>query len=241
MEKIKTYVEGLDEQLDGGIPKGSIVLIAGAPGTMKSSLAYSILYNNALKDIQGVYLTLEQGDVPALMKGLGYDHEKVGEKVGVLDIGELRYAIDDLSAPVKLSRKDKGDVLGLEFYMSQMRSIRTKIGYQILVIDSLEALESIIKLENRRYEFFYLFKWLKELQSTIFIISEVEPNMLSGTRYDEGYLADGIIHLTLQKVNEVESQRRLQVPKMRGVKHSTDTFALMFEKGGFQVTSLMRQ
>jgi len=40
---IKTFVRGFDEEIGGGIPQGHVVLVAGPPGTMKSSLAYSIL------------------------------------------------------------------------------------------------------------------------------------------------------------------------------------------------------
>jgi KaiC/GvpD/RAD55 family RecA-like ATPase len=48
MRSFKTYIRGFDEEIEGGIPQGHVVLVAGPPGTMKSSLAYSILYNNAL-------------------------------------------------------------------------------------------------------------------------------------------------------------------------------------------------
>ena len=44
---IRTYVTGLDNRIEGGIPKGHIVLIAGESGSMKSSLAWNILYNYA--------------------------------------------------------------------------------------------------------------------------------------------------------------------------------------------------
>ena len=36
--RLKTYIEGFDRALEGGIPQGHIVLMAGTPGTMKSSL-----------------------------------------------------------------------------------------------------------------------------------------------------------------------------------------------------------
>ena len=44
--RVKTYIQGLDEQMSGGVPKGHVVLISGMPGTMKSSVAFNILYNN---------------------------------------------------------------------------------------------------------------------------------------------------------------------------------------------------
>ncbi len=35
MERIKTGVEGFDELVEGGIPKGSFVVVTGGPGTEK--------------------------------------------------------------------------------------------------------------------------------------------------------------------------------------------------------------
>src|SRR5947207_589374 len=46
---VYTHIRGFDEEvLRGGIPQGHVILIRGASGTMKSSLAYYILYHNAL-------------------------------------------------------------------------------------------------------------------------------------------------------------------------------------------------
>ncbi|PJB22140.1 MAG: hypothetical protein CO114_01620, partial [Euryarchaeota archaeon CG_4_9_14_3_um_filter_38_12] len=36
MKRIKTYVEEFDKIVDGGIPAGSVVLVSGTPGSMKS-------------------------------------------------------------------------------------------------------------------------------------------------------------------------------------------------------------
>ena len=61
MDRIRTYIAGMDECLEGGIPAGSVTLICGRPGSMKSSLAYNILYKNAInEDRKSVYVTLEQ-------------------------------------------------------------------------------------------------------------------------------------------------------------------------------------
>ena len=42
-DRLKTYVEGLDEQLSGGIKKGHVILLAGPPGAMKSSMALNMI------------------------------------------------------------------------------------------------------------------------------------------------------------------------------------------------------
>ena len=74
VNRIKSYVKGLDNAMQGGIPENSVILVAGKPGTMKSSFAFNILYHNANKeDMNGVYVTLEQSRESLLsnMDGLG--------------------------------------------------------------------------------------------------------------------------------------------------------------------------
>ena len=57
----KTYIKGFDSELGGGIPQGHIILVAGTPGTMKSTLSYYLLYHNVRKtDARGLYLSFEQ-------------------------------------------------------------------------------------------------------------------------------------------------------------------------------------
>ena len=67
VDRIKTYIEGFDEQLDGGIPKGHIVMLCGTPGTMKSSTAFHILFQNAMLDqIRTLYISLEESKTQLL-------------------------------------------------------------------------------------------------------------------------------------------------------------------------------
>jgi len=60
-ERIPTYVVGLDDRLSGGIPRGHIVLVAGPPGSLKSSFVYRILFYEAKEHAaSGLYLSMEQ-------------------------------------------------------------------------------------------------------------------------------------------------------------------------------------
>jgi len=48
MELVKTGIQGFDTMIQGGIPQGHNILIAGGPGTGKTSFAMEFLYRGAL-------------------------------------------------------------------------------------------------------------------------------------------------------------------------------------------------
>lgn len=47
MERTKTAIQGLDELINGGIPKGASVLVSGGTGTGKTIFASQFIYNGA--------------------------------------------------------------------------------------------------------------------------------------------------------------------------------------------------
>src|SRR5947208_1720979 len=73
MDRVQTHVEGFDEALGGGIPRGSIVLVAGSRGTMKTALTFSMLYATVKAGSKTLYISLEesQEDLRAAMAELG--------------------------------------------------------------------------------------------------------------------------------------------------------------------------
>src|SRR2546422_9631357 len=85
---VKTHIRGFDDDvLRGGIPQGHVVLVRGASGTMKSSLAYYVLYHNPLEGAPGLYVTLEQTAAGLLehIARLGLKATAVSEALPVLD------------------------------------------------------------------------------------------------------------------------------------------------------------
>src|SRR5437879_5796714 len=91
MKRLSTHIEGLDEVLGGGIPEGNVVLVSGAPGTMKTSLTYHILHSSALDGSRGLYVSLEQGRASLIdhTEGLGYRLDDTRGNLSVLDLGTL--------------------------------------------------------------------------------------------------------------------------------------------------------
>jgi KaiC/GvpD/RAD55 family RecA-like ATPase len=231
-----THVDGLDAPvLAGGIPKGSVVLFAGAPGTMKSSLAFAALYHNALKGRKGLYISLEQSRESLVqhMKGLGMDPAAAGGNLSILDLGALRAKLEEARGPA-----------WLDLFKMYTQTLKATFPYEFVVLDSLNALEILAKFERHRREIFELFTWLRGHGATAFVISEVPPESEAGGDYRsfanhrEDYLSDGILHLKLAKRGDFGVQRQIRVVKMRGKRHSTDYHALVFDHG-FRVTRIL--
>jgi len=223
-------VRSLDDVLGGGIPDGFVVLLNGAPGTMKSSFAYSILYQNALREgRKSAYFTLEQGKDLTLehMASLGMADERAAPNITTLDMGNIRKNLNYL----------QGRGTWLELFKMYCNNVMKMDPISVLVVDSLDVLETMAKMEDRRAELYFLFEWLRDLGPLTFLISERPLTFGSGTTPpEEAYLADGIINLEMHPTSDLFIQRRLRVVKMRSTKHETGYYALSFEEGGFEVT-----
>ena len=60
LESVATGVEGLDELLSGGFPRGRVVLLLGGPGSGKTILASQFLYNGVTKyGENGILISLD--------------------------------------------------------------------------------------------------------------------------------------------------------------------------------------
>ena len=231
--KLRTFIDGLDDALYGGIPWGHVVLIQGTPGTMKSSVSFSILLQNANEEGRhGLYLSLEERS-ESLLRQMG----SLGLSPRV-ERGSLVF-LDPRSAKALL--RERSDwIPGLQRALEAIRAAR---GLDLLVVDSLEALEVLAKFKDRRREIYRLFEWLRDLGVTSFVITE-RPDWVVGRhvvqgRWDEDFLADGVIQLRLHDVSDLEVQRRIRVMKMRGTRHEAGYFAFVLDEGRFRVTRAM--
>ncbi len=248
IKRIKTYINGFDENLQGGIPEGHIVLIAGSAGTMKSSVTFNILYNEALNGKTGLYLTLEQSNESLINHciNMGYDLTKVntiiirdlanfreeiakinnhqGGNLIIVDIGCIRKEIKD----VKVSENRSW----LNVIKNIVRRIKTEARLDLFVLDSLSALYVLSRFENPRIELFYIFEFLRDLDITSFLISEIPIDGSKYAEYDEDFLSDGIIHLRLTPFRR-NIVREISVVKMRTTACNNDVFSLEFKNGQF--------
>ena len=231
-ERIKTYISGFDDQMSGGIPEGHIVLLAGTPGSMKSSVAYNLLFHNAKEHgTHALYITLEQSrdSLLAHMAGLGFDQNAAADKLSVVDLGFLRKNVEATEEGKSVT----------EIFKMYAQRLKEKMEYKIVVVDSLPVLNMLSeedrKTTNRRTELFRFFEWLRDLGVTTLLISEVTGVTDTNVK-DENYLADGVIMILKERVGAISNQRRILIDKMRNCHHNGDYFILLFKDGQFQVT-----
>ncbi len=61
MDRVRTGIEGLDQLLYGGFLRGDAILVAGAPGSGKTSLGMQFLYNGITQYQEpGLFITFEE-------------------------------------------------------------------------------------------------------------------------------------------------------------------------------------
>lgn len=228
--KIKTCIDGLDEHMTGGIPQGHVVLISGMPGTMKSTVAYSILFNNAKKENKkGLYISLEQGRESLVdhMAGLGMNNSEVDTLINIVDMAYLRLNMDEEASEAQS---------WMDIFKMYADNLKQNTDYEILVIDSLPVLELLGKMNERREDLFYFFGWLRELGVTTFIVAEASDDRTHVN--EEDFLADGIIRVKKERQG-YDITRQIVIDKMRGVDHNTGYFTLLHDGKDFQLTRVI--
>ncbi|MBA3046063.1 MAG: AAA family ATPase [Candidatus Thermoplasmatota archaeon] len=228
-KRVQTNIPGLDELMAGGIPEGHVVMISGLPGTMKSSLAYNILFNNAkMEGKKGLYISLEQGrdSITDHMACLGMQHTDVESLLSIVDMGYLRLHMDEHNGGAE-------NASWIDIFKMYAENMHEKTEYELLVIDSLPVIELMARMDDRRNDLFHFFGWLRELGVTTFIVSETSED--AGKVLEEDFLSDGIIRVKKERQGQ-DISRQLVIDKMRSTKHNTGLFTLLHDGKEFRLT-----
>lgn len=219
IEKIKTYITGLDEILNGGIPKGNEILIAGPTGSGKTILSLEFLYNGALKGEKGLYVSFEE-DEDAIVRNIaeiGLDISKQIDNKMIRIIKYDPYRFENLTDLLSMNIKETGatrvvidSITAINLYIQDAKDIR-----KILV-----DIQTILRNNN----------------CTAFLISEIpsENNKMISRFGVEEFVSDGIIILYYTRISS-EFSRSVLVWKMRGSTHSRKIHPFKISKEGIVI------
>ena len=198
-----TGIEGLDYLLGGGIPRGSVVLVAGNPGTGKTTFAAKFLYEGAKRGEPGVYLSFVEPkrDFIANMLRLGMDFRELEGK------GLFKF----IEGVTVTSWEDLAEI------MSETLAQAEALGAARMAIDSISAILQIARDVNRVRELLHnlFLRAAKELGITTILIAELPIGAQTVGFGVEEFIVDGVIILKM-KLEKGRIVRYMELRKMRG-------------------------
>lgn len=218
---LPTGVPGLDDVLGGGLPALSFNLIAGGPGTGKTTMAMQLLFATATSARPGLFITL-LGETSLKMlryqqRFAFFDEAAVGDRVHFLNLSEEALG-GDLDAV-------------LARIVHEVDTLRPGM----VVVDSFRSLVHAVESEAPRSSLerfvqrlaLHLTTW----DITSLLIGEYQQQELRNPVFT---VADGIFWLT-QDIDRNSVVRKLQVVKSRGASHMPGLHTLKITAGGVQV------
>ena len=220
-ERAQTGIGSLDKIIEGGLCRGDTIVIAGQPGTGKTTLGLQFLVHGATKcGENGVYASvIESGDkLKRNARRFGWDLDRL-EKEGKLQLVSLQ------------STMKAGVSTALETVLESLHAI----GAKRLVFDSLSALMTAFESNAEARSFLHIMiKFLEGANCTTLMISEIPwGKQQLGTNFEE-FLGDGLIVLDSSFDNS-RVRRRIYIPKMRGTEHRLEGYDYYITREGFSL------
>jgi len=222
IERVPTGIDGLDPLIDGGIPRGSLVVLAGEPGAGKTIFGARFLCQGATQfGENGVYVSFLEGKktlIANLSAFCDHDHESLDK--------EGKFRILDL-----LTTKEGGISVTLESILDEIHVLKAKR----LVIDSFSAMAQSFKepIDARIVLHTILGNIVRQAGCTTLLIVET-PTRTGGLGLGmEEFVADGVIILR-RGMLDGRVIRELEITKLRGTRIDSPRHLFTLE-GGFTV------
>ena len=220
-DRTPTGINGLDDMIEGGFPKSSLILLAGSPGSGKTIASAHFLYHGAKNlNENGIYLSFAERREFFIenMKKFGFDFDALESQGKFKFLDLLTTREDTVSSTIGMLSRE---VLELDA--------------RRLVVDSFTAMAQAF---NRRIDARIILHMIEKLMSksgctTLLLVELPTGTKRIGLGFEE-FVADGVI--LFETVDEREGiRKRAVIRKMRGTSHNMNYSHILISDRGISL------
>ena len=223
IRRLVTGIPGFDELLGGGVPEFSFNVIAGTPGSGKTTLAHQMMFAMANPSQRALFFTV-LGEPPLKMlryqqQFAFFDFEKLDQSIRFVNLAADMVDGDFdrvLARMIDEVQEFEPSMVFVDSFRSVVRSARSND-------HGADSLQHFVQQLGM-----HMTSW----QATTFLIGEyLQPEEEAGPVFT---VADGIIWLS-QLVRGDSMVRKIQIVKMRGMSHKLGTHTFRMSGNGIEV------
>ena len=224
IHNLPTGVRGLDDILGGGIPEFSFNIIAGPPGSGKTTLAHQIVFANATTKAPALYFTILGEPTLKMLRYQQqysfFDESKLGKSVRFINLSDVVLEQD------------------LDTVLEEIIKQVTAIGPGVVMVDSFrtvvrKAVAGANELEMQSF-IQRLAQFLTSWEATTFLVGEYVPEEMRDNPIFT--VADGLFWLS-QVAERNSVVRKLQIIKLRGQEAVPGLHTVRISEDGLQAFS----
>jgi KaiC/GvpD/RAD55 family RecA-like ATPase len=218
-DRVSSGIPGFDELVEGGFPRGSVILLTGGPGTGKTTFSSQFLWEGIQNGEKSLYITTEElpQEIKNDAKQFGWDFESV--------------------EPEKFSMENMEPSDSTEYLPQNVREIMREEDYDRIVLDSISVFgiywEGKRELRRNMND---LIKQFRKVDATVLMTAEL-PNEESGklSRYGVAeFIADGVVKMEVVSIGK-ESFGNLKVRKMRRTDIQRGEYETLITENGLKI------
>ena len=219
IRRIETGVRNLDAIFHGGVPRGSVTVVSGPPGTGKSTLCQQICFHNATPAHRAIYFGTLSEPTAKLLRYLAqftfFDEEKVDKAIEFVDLGVIL--------------RTRGLTEAAALITEHLKRVKPAL----VIIDSFKVFGDLAASAEdlRKFDYEIAVK-LMAWETTAFLVGEY-----GAQEYQTNPLfsiVDGML-LFSHREEYGEQQRFIQLLKMRGTAHSVDEYPFLISDNGVEI------
>src|ERR1700760_4929311 len=224
----KTGIWGLDDILSGGLSRGHLFLVEGAPGTGKTTVALQFLMEGSRAGEKGLYITLSETE-RELRDGAASHGWTLDDNIEVFELLPPESLLDSEQQQSLLYSSD----LELGETTKQIFEAVERTKPRRVVLDSLSEIRLLAQSSLRyRRQILAIKHYFAQFNTTVMMLDDLTAELADKTVHS---VAHGVLRLEELAPSYGAERRRARVIKYRGVKFRGGYHDVTITTGGLNV------